>query len=231
LLKNRGGFPLKNAAQKSSDQEPLTQSAERLVDAATGLFAEHGYDGVSTRQIAAACGLSIATVHYHVGTKPELYRKVIARLNREEHALVHAALDRFRQGVSTPREYQELIGSLTDAMAGLCHASPQRARLYLRRWLDPDDRPGRDELRAYLALYKALEELVDRARASGAMRADFDTVTLLRSFDWLLYGYFVSGAPDLKSWCGDPHKKRNLDAFKSYLRDYVFRMTGLDAGQ
>lgn len=222
---------MKSTAQNPSEQEPLTRSAERIVDAATGLFAEHGYDGVSTRQIAAAAGLSIATVHYHVGTKPELYRKVIARLNREEHALVHAALDRFRQGVSTPGQYRELIGSLTDAMADLCHANPQRARLYLRRWLDPDDRPGRDELRAYLALYKALAELVDRARAERFMYADFDTVTLLRSFDWLLYGYFVSGAPDLKTWCGDPHKKQNLDAFKSYLRNYVFRITGLDANQ
>lgn len=52
---------------------------ERIFDAAEQLFAQHGYDGVTLRQIAALAGVDVALANYHVGNKRELFEAVFVR--------------------------------------------------------------------------------------------------------------------------------------------------------
>jgi AcrR family transcriptional regulator len=75
---------------------PADASRERIIAAATSLFAEHGYDGTSTRRIAAEAGLNMATVAYHVGGKPDLYREVMLRAHLAEQRVLTDALVVFR---------------------------------------------------------------------------------------------------------------------------------------
>jgi AcrR family transcriptional regulator len=51
---------------------------ERILATATLLFAEHGYDGVSLRTIATEAKTHLALIHYHFGTKDDLYRAIWA---------------------------------------------------------------------------------------------------------------------------------------------------------
>jgi AcrR family transcriptional regulator len=51
---------------------------ERLLLTATRLFAEHGYEGVSLRNIARAAKTHLALIHYHFGSKEDLYRAIWA---------------------------------------------------------------------------------------------------------------------------------------------------------
>lgn len=44
-----------------------------LLDAACRLFAEHGFDAVSTRMIAEAAQVNLGGIHYHFGGKEQLY--------------------------------------------------------------------------------------------------------------------------------------------------------------
>ncbi len=52
---------------------------ERLLDAASVLFAEQGFAETSTREICTAAGLNPGAIHYHFGDKDGLYRAVLAR--------------------------------------------------------------------------------------------------------------------------------------------------------
>jgi len=52
---------------------------DRLLDAAEDLFCEHGFDGVSVRDIAAAAKCNIAAVNYYFGGKDKLYAEVWRR--------------------------------------------------------------------------------------------------------------------------------------------------------
>lgn len=52
------------------DHEPTRQV---LIEAAAELFAENGFDGVSTRMIAEKAGVNLGGIHYHFKTKENLY--------------------------------------------------------------------------------------------------------------------------------------------------------------
>jgi len=50
----------------------------RILEAATALHAEHGFDNVSLRQITRAANVNLAAVNYHFGSKDNLTAEVIA---------------------------------------------------------------------------------------------------------------------------------------------------------
>src|SRR6476469_1535495 len=52
------------------------EARERLLHAALRLFAEHGYAKTSTRDIAKAADINIASIKYYFGDKAGLYRAV-----------------------------------------------------------------------------------------------------------------------------------------------------------
>ena len=53
-------------------------SREKLMGAATQLFAEKGFSGVSIRELAAAAGVNSSLISYHFGGKEGLYEAVVA---------------------------------------------------------------------------------------------------------------------------------------------------------
>lgn len=206
------------------------ESHERIVRAATLLFAEHGYHGVSARQIASAVGLNVATVHYHTGGKRELYLSVVRRLYEQEMALVTRVLDARPAGAWTdPGQLWTGLTSLVDALVDFLDQRPERARLYMRRWLEGPDEMTPAEAELSLALHRPLLEILRRAQAAGAIRPDVDLALFLRSFTWMLFSYFVTGPIDWQTWQGDPHAPESLGAYRAYLRDYLARMLGIGA--
>jgi AcrR family transcriptional regulator len=54
-------------------------TAERILDAAEQLFAEHGYAGTTLRHVAARVGLRIPSLYNHFPSKDALYAAVLER--------------------------------------------------------------------------------------------------------------------------------------------------------
>jgi AcrR family transcriptional regulator len=50
----------------------------RILAAATELMATHGVRGMTMRQLAAACGLTIATLYHYFGSKSDLLAAIVA---------------------------------------------------------------------------------------------------------------------------------------------------------
>ena len=63
---------------------------DRILDAAEGLFVEHGFDGTSMRMITSAANANLAAVNYHFGSKDALvqavFRRRLTALNQERLA-------------------------------------------------------------------------------------------------------------------------------------------------
>jgi len=70
----------------------MTDTKERVLDAAERLFAEQGYAATSLRSIVAAAGANLAAIHYHFHSKEALLEAVVMRraapTNRERLRLL-----------------------------------------------------------------------------------------------------------------------------------------------
>ena len=78
---------------------------QAILDAAEGLFARHGFYGVTTRQVAAEAGVDTALIHYYFGAKRELFDAVFLRraeiLNSDRKASMDA-YEAANPGAMTP---------------------------------------------------------------------------------------------------------------------------------
>jgi AcrR family transcriptional regulator len=73
-----------NAQEERGMPRDSTPTKERILASAERLFADNGFDGVSMREIAADAKAQLALIHYHFGTKLDLYRAIWAtRYTRE----------------------------------------------------------------------------------------------------------------------------------------------------
>src|SRR3954468_20597679 len=64
------------ARRKRADGE---QSRERILDAATEITAERGYEGTSIGLVSAKCGLPASSIYWHFKDKDDLIAAVIER--------------------------------------------------------------------------------------------------------------------------------------------------------
>ncbi|MGK5557843.1 TetR/AcrR family transcriptional regulator [Actinomadura kijaniata] len=182
---------------------------ERILDAATRLFADLGYDGASTRLIAEAAGLNIATVAYHVGGKRDLYLAVMERAHQRERSALEAAVAEL-----TPDA--DGVLRLLDRYIDFCVAHPEIPALWMRRWLsdaaDIADLEGR--------YVRSLMDLVTGA-VGEAVGPEVDVEYLVWSVIWCTHGFCRGGVLDAAG------RRRRIDdpaalvRFRSHLRRMV----------
>jgi AcrR family transcriptional regulator len=98
-----------------------TSTPDRLLDAAERLFAEHGVERTSLRQITTLAEANLAAVNYHFGSKMELVQAVFARrlepMNAERLALLDGALGAAREAGRSPELEQILRAFLAPALS------------------------------------------------------------------------------------------------------------------
>ena len=84
----------------AESQTPEAEAATKqlVFNAAERLFALHGFQNVSVRDITAEAGVNLASVNYHFGSKDallfEIFRRRTQELNRERARMLHEASDR-----------------------------------------------------------------------------------------------------------------------------------------
>jgi AcrR family transcriptional regulator len=138
----------KPRSRRAARDEPSRGSAEetrkRLLDAALDAFGRFGFDGASTRSIAAAAGVNLAAIPYHFGGKQGLHRAVAQHIVDEVRGqvgpfvdTVGAALGRGEVGPSEAHAMlQAFARQATEVLLG--HPEAQRwAPFILREQMDP----------------------------------------------------------------------------------------------
>jgi TetR/AcrR family transcriptional regulator len=132
-----------------------------ILDAAAALFAERGYDGVSMRDIAAASGSSQPLLHFHFGSKRDLYDAVRERMQEQYTESLDGGLDE-----DSPDE-EFFVGPLVSRMRHT-FANPERARLMVWELLEEVDR----EPRSLGQLRKQVSKRIEKAREAGVLHSD-----------------------------------------------------------
>ncbi|HEY3817087.1 MAG TPA: TetR/AcrR family transcriptional regulator [Polyangiaceae bacterium] len=112
-----------NAAEQAKPRK------EEILDVATRLFAEHGYEGTSMNDVAEQVGMRKASLFYHFATKDALYEAVLDRLV----ASLQTALEAIYVSSGT---YQDRLEAVTETLVTLLSSHPYAARLLLREAMD-----------------------------------------------------------------------------------------------
>ena len=116
-----------------------TPTAERLISAAEQLFATHGIDGISLREINRVAGArNGSALQYHFRDRDGLLRAVMIKHGREVEARRHAMLDAYEADAQP--DVRALAGALVRPLASKlddADGGPQ----YLRILADLMNRP------------------------------------------------------------------------------------------
>ena len=156
-----------------------TEAARRIFAAAERLFAEHGFDGVSIRDIARAAEVSKANVFHHYANKWELYRAVIDASAQQLGEL----LERLEPG-DRDADVEQLLTAFAGGHLTCLLEQPHATGLFLRQMLDP----GRGEDRQLVGnvlqqrfdlIIATLNRLIERGRLSRGVDASVLAMLLL----------------------------------------------------
>lgn len=81
---------------------PNSDTKEQIISVAERLFAERGFAGTTLRSVVSEASVNLAAVHYHFGSKEELFRAVVARLARPIVEQELALLQQLQKETETP---------------------------------------------------------------------------------------------------------------------------------
>jgi len=138
---------------------------QELVLAAYREIAEHGFEGLRTREVAAEVGVNIATLHYYFPTKESLIQAVL------DHAM-----GRFRTTLAPHGSPSDQLRNYLRAVRKLMLDEPElgavMAELALRSVRDRST--GRIMNAMYDTWHVAVRGLLRRAVKEGGLKAELD---------------------------------------------------------
>ena len=182
---------------------------ERMLQAATPLFAQRGYEGASTRDLVSAAGVHIAMISYHFGDKEGLYHAVLQRSYASMLALEVPAL--------LPDSSADRVRALTRAVYFFCRERRDAVRLLLRHVLEQGSLPEAIRLEGTAQLFERLDSIQQLLGLSNFAERRLE----LLSLNHLVARYAVSDLADLTPFVDD---QRPEDAVADHLGDLAVRL-------
>lgn len=193
-----------------------------ILKVATQLFAALGFDGTSTRQIAEAAGMNIATVNYHVGGKRELYLAVMERAHRAEKTALDLALARLPGD-----DPLAAIHRLLDDYLDFCVDNPEVPALWMHRWLSDASDITELEREYVQPLVASVTAAVRPAVEGGLIDEKVDLEYTMWMVIWSVHGFAKGGVLDAEGRRRAAGDRAALRRFRSHLHLSVHRTLGL----
>lgn len=200
---------------------------ERILDAAERLFAERGFENVTTRDITQQADANLASVNYHFGSKINLMKEVFQRrakpLNNERLKLIREAQ---KAGASGHQATDEVLKAFLEPSFHM--ARDQEGGQYLQRIMSQLSSSPKMENRQLLfkAMNGASKEFLSSMKD---MRNDLSE----EEFYWrmaCIYGvmmYVLSNNGRIQSLAGPEFDSANMDAACKYV--IPFLAAGMDS--
>ncbi len=150
----------------STTQSPRSDTRARIITVALELFAEHGYEKTSLREIADRLGVTKAALYYHFKTKDDIVHGIVETMAapideaiawgetqtwtpKVRDELVHRFVAGMRERAPLLRFFHENQPALRDSPSGL---EFKRRMIRMIRLVHGPDASFEDRLRATMAL-------------------------------------------------------------------------------
>lgn len=151
---------------------------QRIVGAAAKLFAERGYEGTTTTEVARAAGIGTGSLFLYVPTKEHL---LVAVFRDQVDAAWHLAV----AGIDPSQPFQSQIECLLFSVIDFCEQSPELLSMYVKI-LPFISGPLRSEASESLKTHRRLmEEVIGTAIANRLLQRNVPIATLAANLDAL----------------------------------------------
>ncbi len=133
--------PPNQQKQDNTQMKKTTSTKDLLISSAGELFADNGYEGVSTRMIADMAGVKLSAIHYHFGSKEKLYTEACLSAHRRSQSTIFADVIAENPVLAQTSEGQAEIIRTTVFRTFHYHFRPDRpeweAKILLRELASP----------------------------------------------------------------------------------------------
>lgn len=165
---------------------PAEDRREQILNVAMSLFARHGFEGTTTRQIAEQARVNEAIIFRHFPSKEDLYWAIIRR------RCCHEGRNRMiEERIAAGGSDLEIFSSIAEQMLARTRADENITRLLLFTALERHQL-SQQFFQTYVAQqYHSLAAYIRRRVAQGAFR-DVDPMLAARGFlGMVIYQYLV----------------------------------------
>jgi AcrR family transcriptional regulator len=185
------------------NQTAPTTTESRLLEAAIGLFASHGFAATSVRQVCDRAGANVAAVNYHFRSKRGLYDAAIDRARAESNARnPWVGLDANRDFWADDEPEVRLhrfVSMMLDHSLDEQGQPSELARVMIHEMLDPTEAFERQVevsiRRALLALRDICRQVLEKHASPPADDERISRIALLISAQ-CMYPALVAGVAD-----------------------------------
>lgn len=163
------------------------ETKEQILDVAERAIAENGYAGTTLRSVVSKANVNLAAIHYHFGSKEDLFKAVIARMAQPIVSGHLNALEAILAETDTPSVEAILRAYLQSSFDYVTYSAkthPTRAQFMGRCRTEPDpvqsiaDKQFRPSTEKFLdALQRALP---DQTRSQLKWKLDLVVTSLIR---------------------------------------------------
>jgi AcrR family transcriptional regulator len=193
---------------------------DRLLLVAMKLFADHGFDGVTVRDISSAANVSVGLINHHFRSKEGLRQAVDDYFIERTGAAIERALE------ETSNLDPERIGEFQRNWIVKYQDEWPEFVAYFRRAIVETSPWGQSLFRRY---HESIRRMIDRLDAQGRLAPDVDRFWLPLIYLFVLMGPIVLD-PFIKSMFGhstyEPHMwSRFQEAFTSIVWNGVGKNT------
>jgi AcrR family transcriptional regulator len=170
--------------------EPSQTRYDDLVDVATKLFSEHGYERTTVRMIAEEMGVQSGSLYSHIASKEEVLRRIVL-------ACAEGILVRVSEALADHESPEDQLRAMARAHLEMLEERQAAVTIYFDEWHKLDD-----ESRAHIAgLRRSYEKLVTGVIEAGVEQGTFGNVdvrgavlVILSALNWAYKWYSPKGA-------------------------------------
>ncbi len=170
-----------------------SQAREKILETASRLFSEHGYEKTSLSQVARQAKVSKALIFWHFDCKEKLYRSAL-RKTLEPYFIDVDDIEGLDE--------REQIARLIDEFYDFVHENVYSVRFFLNLTLRNDQQADEGLARVnelYRAFRQSFAEIIERAQRCGVFRADVDAgrdaALIMAALAGILVQQFMTNEP------------------------------------
>jgi len=149
----------------------METTPDKVLRAATRLFAQRGYGGVSVRDICRAASVSMNAVHYHFKNKENLYRTILQEFAESRLESARRAL---RTPLSGAAEFRTRLHVFTEEMLTALLQEHELLHIAYTEFLQLCPHADDSFPRTLVHLRETLSAFISSGKETGIVRSDVD---------------------------------------------------------